>query len=75
MVIIIFFSTKTEIIRQFGIGYLFYLYLLSLIIYTWYFTWITPFTFATYNLVIKSISLSGFIYFILQNSQTLGEIY
>ncbi|NEP78950.1 MAG: hypothetical protein F6K39_12695 [Okeania sp. SIO3B3] len=53
--------------------YFFLLLTLSPIVHAWYFTWFIPFAVATRNLGIRWVSLSVFIYFVLQYRKTLGD--
>ena len=51
---------------EFTETYLMMLLALSPVIHAWYFTWLVPFAVASKNLGVRLVSLSSFIYFILQ---------
>ncbi|NJK93382.1 MAG: glycosyltransferase [Blastochloris sp.] len=50
------------------------LLLLSPIIHAWYFTWALPFAVATRNLGWRLVSVSGFVYFMLQDRVARGDL-
>ena len=56
----------------FAESYFIALLILSPIIHAWYFTWIVPFAAATRNLGTRLISISAFVYFLLQYHRALG---
>jgi alpha-1,6-mannosyltransferase len=57
---------KIKNFRVFTETYFFTLFIFSPIIHAWYFSWLVPFAVASRNLGTKLISMSVFIYFILQ---------
>ncbi len=73
VIAIIWLLTQTRTFRQFSLGYFFFLYIVSPVIHAWYFTWIIPFAVVNQNLGVRLISLSSFIYFVLQYRQALGD--
>ncbi|NET10032.1 MAG: hypothetical protein F6K09_15520 [Merismopedia sp. SIO2A8] len=58
---------RSRSLLQFTEGYLSVLLLLSPVIHAWYFTWLVPLAAASRNLGIRLVSLSSFIYFVLQH--------
>ena len=68
VIAIIWLLTQTRTFHQFSLGYFFFLYLVSPIIHAWYFTWIIPFAVVNQNIGVRLISLSSFIYFVLQRT-------
>ncbi|WP_204106038.1 MULTISPECIES: glycosyltransferase family 2 protein [Spirulina sp. CCY15215] len=58
--------------RNFTETYFFILFIFSPIIHAWYFSWLVPFAVASRNLGTKLISMTVFIYFILQYRAALG---
>ncbi len=73
IVIIIILLIKKKTFQEFITGYFLALLTLSPIIHAWYFTWIIPFTVVKQNLGIRLVSLSAFIYFVLQYRKALGD--
>ncbi|WP_227873505.1 hypothetical protein [Aphanothece sacrum] len=70
---IAFSLIKFNTFQSFNQGYFFFLLTLSPIIHAWYFTWIIPFSVGNQNLGVRLISLSAFVYFILQYRMALGD--
>ncbi len=60
---------------RFSEGYLIVLLLLSPVIHAWYFCWLVPFAVASRNLGTRWVSLSVFIYFVLQLNLARGEVH
>ena len=58
---------------DFAEGYFLAVLLLSPIVHAWYFTWLIPFAVATRNLGVRWVSLSAFVYFVLQHRMSLGN--
>ncbi|NET06766.1 MAG: glycosyl transferase family 2 [Symploca sp. SIO2B6] len=58
---------------QFAQWYFFALVTLSPIVHAWYFTWLVPFAVATGNLGVRLVSISAFVYFVLQHRAALGN--
>ncbi|WP_293052507.1 MULTISPECIES: glycosyl transferase family 2 [unclassified Moorena] len=59
--------------QQFTEWYFFSLLILSPIIHAWYFTWIIPFAVPSRNLGVRLVSISTFVYFVLQHRMALGN--
>jgi hypothetical protein len=62
-------------VHQFGLfteWYLGLLLMLAPVVHAWYFTWLIPFVVASRNLGVRLVSLSGFVYFVLQQRIALG---
>lgn len=53
--------------------YFTFLLLLSPVIHAWYFSWLIPFAVASQNLGTRFVSMSAFIYFVLQHRIALDE--
>ncbi|MEM8780502.1 MAG: glycosyltransferase family 2 protein, partial [Cyanobacteria bacterium P01_G01_bin.49] len=73
IIAIIFLLWKKKTFQTFTANYFFALLTFSPIIHAWYFTWIIPFSVTTRNLGVRLISLSAFIYFVLQYRKALGD--
>ena len=58
--------------RPFTEWYLFLLLLFAPVVHAWYFTWVIPFAVASRNLGVRLVSLSVFVYFVLQQRIALG---
>ncbi|MEM9215400.1 MAG: hypothetical protein AAGD25_13765 [Cyanobacteria bacterium P01_F01_bin.150] len=58
---------RSRTFLQFIETYLIALLLLSPIIHAWYFTWLVPFAVASQNLGTRLVSMSAFVYFVLQH--------
>ncbi|ERT09700.1 glycosyl transferase 2 family protein [Lyngbya aestuarii BL J] len=54
--------------------YLISLLIVSPIIHAWYFTWLVPFAVVSRNLGTRLVSISAFIYFVLQHRKALGDL-
>jgi hypothetical protein len=54
--------------------YLISLLIFSPIIHAWYFTWLVPFAVFSRNLGTRLVSISAFVYFILQHRKALGDL-
>ncbi|EAW34964.1 glycosyltransferase family 2 protein [Lyngbya sp. PCC 8106] len=54
--------------------YLISLLIFSPIIHAWYFTWLVPFAVISRNLGTRLVSISAFIYFVLQHRKALGDL-
>lgn len=63
---------RSRTVLQFAETYLMMLLVLSPVIHGWYFTWLVPFAVSSRNLGVKLVSISSFIYFILQQRIALG---
>ncbi|MGK7874027.1 MAG: glycosyltransferase [Xenococcaceae cyanobacterium] len=63
---------KARNFGQFAEGYFFALLTISPIIHAWYFTWSVPFAVVTQNLGVRLVSISAFVYFVLQHRMALG---
>jgi len=57
---------RSKTFLQFAEWYFFVLLVLSPIVHAWYFAWIVPFAVATGNPGVRLVSISTFIYFVLQ---------
>ena len=68
----IYLLISIKIFENFALGYFFSLLILSPVVHSWYFTWLVPFAVPTQNLGIKLVSLSSFLYFVLQYNLALG---
>ena len=70
---LIFLLIRCRKLSTFAESYFFVLLICSPIIHIWYFSWIVPFAVASQNLGIRLVSLSAFMYFLLQiNTLTEG---
>ena len=58
--------------RPFAEGYFFALLVLSPVVHAWYFTWLVPFAVASRNLGVHLVSVSVFVYFVLQQRIAQG---
>lgn len=58
---------------NFAEPYLFGLLILSPVVHPWYLTWLVPFAVASRNWGTRLVSISGFIYFVLQYRQAQGD--
>lgn len=58
---------------NFAEPYLFGLLILSPVIHAWYFTWLVPFAVASRNWGTRLVSITVFIYFVLQYRQAQGD--
>ncbi|MEM9771132.1 MAG: hypothetical protein AAF889_05970, partial [Cyanobacteria bacterium P01_D01_bin.73] len=63
---IVFLLSKCRKFATFAESYLFTLLIFSPIIHIWYFSWIAPFATFSRNLGIRLMSISSFMYFLLQ---------
>ena len=59
----------------FAESYFIALLILSPIVHLWYFTWLIPFAVATRNLGTRLVSISAFVYFMLQYRWPLDDVY
>lgn len=64
---------KAKTFQSFASGYFFALLVISPIVHAWYFTWLVPFAIPRQNLGVRLVSLSVFVYFILQYRKALGN--
>ena len=63
---------RSRTFENFALGYFFSVLVLSPVVHSWYFTWLVPLAVPTQNLGVRLISLSSFIYFVLQYNLALG---
>ncbi|NEO83893.1 MAG: glycosyltransferase family 2 protein [Spirulina sp. SIO3F2] len=71
--IVLWLLFRAKTLGQFSQWYLIGLLVVSPIIHAWYFTWAIPFAVASRNLGIRLVSLSAFVYFILQQQMAVGN--
>ena len=64
---------RSKTFLHFAEWYFFVLLILSPIIHAWYFAWIVPFAVATSNLGVRLVSISAFVYFVLQYNIAQGN--
>ncbi|NER51344.1 MAG: glycosyltransferase [Symploca sp. SIO1A3] len=64
---------RSKSFLQFSQWYFFVLLILSPIVHAWYFAWIVPFAAATGNWGVRLVSISTFIYFVLQYNMAQGN--
>ena len=57
---------RSRTLLRFIETYLIFLLILSPVIHAWYFTWLVPFAVASRNLGVRLVSVSVFVYFVLQ---------
>lgn len=72
--VVVWLLLRTKSLGEFCHWYLLSLLALSPIIHAWYFTWVIPFGVLSRNLGIRLMSLSAFVYFVLQQRQSLGDL-
>ncbi|MEM8642493.1 MAG: glycosyltransferase family 2 protein [Cyanobacteria bacterium P01_G01_bin.54] len=71
--VVLWLLWRAKTLGQFSQWYLLGLLVLSPIVHAWYFTWAIPFAVASRNLGIRLVSLSAFVYFVLQQKMALGN--
>ena len=69
----LFLLWKVQSFRKFAEGYFFALLTISPVVHAWYFTWLIPFSVVTQNLGVRLVSISAFVYFVLQYRKALGN--
>ncbi|MEL7037999.1 MAG: glycosyl transferase family 2 [Cyanobacteria bacterium J06592_8] len=68
------FSSDSDDLLHLSEFYLISLLIVSPIIHAWYFTWLVPFAVSSRNLGTRLVSISGFVYFVLQYRKALGDL-
>ena len=68
----VYLLMRSRTFENFALGYFFSVLVLSPVVHSWYFSWLVPFAIPTQNLGVRLISLSSFIYFVLQYNLALG---
>jgi len=64
---VVWLTLRAKDFRQFAETYWFGLLVLTPIIHFWYFTWIVPFSVPSQNWGVRLVSLSAFVYFVLDS--------